>query len=294
MLATNPIRFRILVYTTVCLVGLVLACGGTATRIASVATPVVATPTPTTTPTLEPSPTLTPTSRPASGPGPTPLHPRVPVSGEPVPIEDLIYRSQSPFVFGPKEMQPGQSYQFFIGLAECCVVITPVEAQAKWSVTPTTGATIDPETGVFSVDDATRPDAEFTVLAETALGGYRLTKDILVYTAEANPLVGNWVEEETGQIVELLFHADGEFSLTWVPLEIYVDYWGTYTYDLEDGSIEFTITGSRIPRPSQFNGSGFYSIDGAGRLILTDICLGDYVDDRTAPTINCGHRFVHR
>ena len=197
-------------------------------------------------------------------------------------------------MFGPTQMQPGQSYQFFLGLAECCVVVTPVEAQAMWSVTPTTGATIDPETGDFTVDPATRPDAEFTVLAETTLGGYRLTKDILVYTTEANPLVGNWVEKETGLILELLFHAEGEFSLTWVPLEIYVDYWGTYTYGLEDGSLEFAITGSRIPRPAQFDGSGFFSIDPLGGLVLTDICLGDYVDDYTAPAINCDHRFVHR
>ena len=190
-------------------------------------------------------------------------------------------------------MQPGQSYQFFIGVTRCCVVVTPVEGQVIWSVTPTTGGTIDPETGVFSVDRDTLQGEKFTILAETEFGGYRLTKDTLVYTLEANPLVGYWIEQETGGISELLFQADGDFSVTWVPLETYIDYWGTYAYDLDKGFLDFTITGSRIKRPSQFDGRGSFSIDD-GSLILSDICLGDYVDSDTAPAINCDHRFIRR
>lgn len=162
-----------------------------------------------------------------------------------------------------------------------------------WSVTPSTGATIEPETGVFSVDDATLHGAKFIVLAETKLGGYRLRKEILVYSLEANPLIGHWYEGNTWRINELLFHPDGEFSVTWVPLEIYEDYWGTYTFDLGNGALEFTITGSRIPTPSQFDGRGSFSIDDGG-LTLNGICLGDYVDDYTAPALNCDHHLIRR
>ena len=106
-------------------------------------------------------------------------------------------------------------------------------------------------------------------------------------------MVGYWIEQETGGISELLFQADGDFSVTWVPLEIYIDYWGTYTYDLNNDFLEFTITGSRIKTPSQFDGRGSFSLDDDG-LMLTGICLGDYVDPYTPPATNCDHRFIRR
>ncbi len=42
------------------------------------------------------------------------------------------------------QLQPGESYQFRIGLQQCCVYFEEVRANVTWSVSPTQGATIDP------------------------------------------------------------------------------------------------------------------------------------------------------
>jgi hypothetical protein len=90
-------------------------------------------------------------------------------------------------------------------------------------------------------------------------------------------------------IRELVFRADGEFGVTWEPFELYRDYWGTYTYDLEQGSLDLSrFSGNYVPDDA--DGQGSFSLDEQGRLLLSEIWLGA-AQGSTAHS-NCGHRFV--
>jgi hypothetical protein len=76
--------------------------------------------------------------------------------------------------------------------------------------------------------------------------------------------------------------------VTWVPFESYKDYWGTYTFDLAQGTLELTITGGNTI-PEDVDGEGRFARDATGALILTDLWLGTPSLERDPP--NCGHRF---
>jgi hypothetical protein len=90
-------------------------------------------------------------------------------------------------------------------------------------------------------------------------------------------------------IGELRFGADGTFAVTWMPFEIYVDYRGTYAYDLTWGTLDLVVEGGSYV-PDDVDGSGSFSVDEEGRLILRDMWLGSPRGVTDPP--DCGHRFV--
>lgn len=199
------------------------------------------------------------------------------------------------------QLQPGETWEFSPGVVECCYVFEPVDACATWSVSPTDGATVDPETGVLSVDPGTASGTVFTVTADVENGRRLVSTQVYIYTPEANPLVGVWREE--GQLAcgndeeivpeerigELVFGADETFSVTWHPFEIYKDYWGTYTLDLNEGALDLAgAEGSYLPQ--DLDGSGSWAIDEQGRLVLKDMWLGS--PQGSSEPANCGHRFT--
>jgi hypothetical protein len=199
------------------------------------------------------------------------------------------------------QMQPGASHDFSLGVVECCYFFEPVEAAATWSVEPAEGASINPSTGAFSVDPDTPAGSVFTVSADVENGRRVVSIEVHVFTPQANPFVASmWREEaqfacDTGEEVipeeligELDLRADGKFSVTWMPFEIYRDYWGTYEYDLELGTLDLVATGGNYI-PDDVDGSGLFSFDEQARLILTDIWLGSR-HEASGPA-NCGHRF---
>jgi hypothetical protein len=197
-------------------------------------------------------------------------------------------------------MQPGESHAFSLGVVECCYFFEPLDACATWSVVPTAGASIDSQTGVLTVDATTPSGSVFRVSADVEDGRRVVSIEVHIFTPDANPLVGTWTEEAqftcgTGEEVvpdeaigELRFWADGRFAVTWFPFEVYYDYWGTYTYDLADGTIDLVVTGGNYV-PDYVDGGGLFSFDEQGRLILSDIWLGSSHGE-TGPA-NCGHRF---
>jgi hypothetical protein len=199
------------------------------------------------------------------------------------------------------EMQPGQTGTFILGVVECCYFFEPVEACAAWSVRPNEGVNIDPLTGVFAVDTITPSGSVFTVSADVENGRRVVSIQVHVFTPDANPLVGIWREEiqfacgteeevvPEQPIGELRFGADGTFGVTWMPFEIYVDYWGTYAHDSERGTLDLDITGGNFV-PDDLDGNGRFSFDEQGRLILSDAWLGN-PHGGTGPA-NCGHRFI--
>ena len=199
------------------------------------------------------------------------------------------------------EMHPGETRTFSLGVLECCYMLEPVEACATWSVDPPKGVSIGADTGLFALDAQTPSGSVFTVSADVEEGRRVVSIEVHVFTPEDNPLVGTWREEaqfacETREeivpdelIGELRFRADGTFGVTWAPFEVYVDYWGAYTYDSAEGNLDLVITGGNYV-PDDMDGTGSFSIDEDGRLILDDIWLGSPTG--ATGSANCGHRFV--
>src|SRR5262249_50092109 len=68
------------------------------------------------------------------------------------------------------ELMPGQTRDFDVGVVECCYSFNPVAACATFSVEPTQGATIDPATGLLSIDAATPDGSKYTVTASIDSG----------------------------------------------------------------------------------------------------------------------------
>lgn len=199
------------------------------------------------------------------------------------------------------QMQPGEKREFSLGVVECCYVFEPVDTCASWSVSPSIGASMDKDTGVLAVDPAARNGEMFTVTADVEDGRRLVSIEVYVYTAEENPLVGNWREEAQfvcqtreeltpeERIGELRFRADGSFSVTWHPFEIYRDYWGTYMFELSQGTLDLTpVDGNFLPE--DVDGSGNFEIDHQGRLVLQDLWLGSPRGGTEAAL--CGHRFA--
>ncbi|MFC2172281.1 hypothetical protein ACFLU6_06575 [Acidobacteriota bacterium] len=115
-----------------------------------------------------------------------------------------------------------------------------------------------------------------------------------------SPLVGTW--REVGQyrcgsgeeivpldpILELVFEDDGTFSVTWLPFEYYKDYWGNFSLNPDQSTLNLSISYGNFV-PGDFDGVGFYSIDTQGNLILNDLWLGK--KEQNLET-HCGHRFA--
>ncbi len=112
------------------------------------------------------------------------------------------------------------------------------------------------------------------------------------------PLSGLWSSDEAtrcedGQTVdsrigEVRFEG-ASFDVTYVPFEVYRDYWGTYEFDATSGAIRFEVGGgNKPPPPSQ-------DLDGVARLaqdtlVLEELSLGS--STHTAEL--CGHVLTRR
>ena len=76
--------------------------------------------------------------------------------------------------------------------------------------------------------------------------------------------------------------------VTWLPFEVYVDYWGTYELATAADTVTVTAEGGDYV-PDDIDGSGTYSFDG-NDLVLHDLWLGS-PRGGTAPA-RCGHKLV--
>jgi hypothetical protein len=202
------------------------------------------------------------------------------------------------------QAQPGDTVALSVGIMVCCVFYDEVEAEASWTVEPHDAASID-DAGLLSVNPDATHGMVLTVTAVLVDTGQTVSAPVTIYTPGANPLVGRWREDvqytcETGEaftppdpIQELIFEADQTFKVTWFPFEVYVDYWGGYTYDLEHGTLNFQVDGNNY-LPSDFDGEGTFFIDEQGGLVLTDIWLGtpSTRGEQSPGGLKCGHRFV--
>jgi hypothetical protein len=184
------------------------------------------------------------------------------------------------------QIQPGQShtFNFFNSNRE------PIKPQVAWSIEPQQSASIDPATGELTVYKSTPAGSVFEVKANIESGRRILSIKVYVFTPQTHPLVNRWKEKAevacgsqkallpANPIQELLFWADGTFSVTWRPFETYRDYWGTYTYSKEKGTIRFKVEGgSNIP--ANIDGEGYLTLNKNGELVLKGIWLGNKTEE---------------
>lgn len=203
---------------------------------------------------------------------------------------------------GQAEMRPGERWQLVIGTVECCYVFIPGDQDAVWTVSPVEGVTVD-NGGLLTIDENVPDGTVIQVTANRDPVGPSASLRVYVYTPEAQPLVGLW--KETGQLAcgtgketepdeaigELRFGADGQFSVTWHPFEIFVDYWGTYEADPETGELVLTMQSSMGAPPEDFDGEGTFEVRDDGSLVLEGIWLGSAPgSDEATPA--CGHVFT--
>ena len=200
-------------------------------------------------------------------------------------------RNIEPYVIVPLAMEPGQTFQVAAGVLDCCVVTRPVHAEVSWTVEPQEGATIDAANGVFTVDPATAHGSVFTVIADIENGAHKPSAEIAVFTRKMDPFIGTWREDETGNIGELLFTTDGEYTVTWRMLEFYIDLSGTYEFDTATGAIEFNGEWESIPTAG-FSGTGSYRLEPDGSMILEGICSGGPDSKSGEGEKVCTHRFT--
>jgi hypothetical protein len=180
------------------------------------------------------------------------------------------------------DLEPGQAFALTLGAAEGCHSFQPIDTCVVWTVEPRNGAYIDERLGILRIDKATPHNTLLIVKANVENGRRELSVKIRVFTREANPLVGYWRQEKLGRdeknnssatIEELWFHADGTFSVTWLPFECYHDYWGTYVVDKEKGQLRLIVRGGNYIPPN-VDGDGSFVIHDNKRLALNSICLG--------------------
>ena len=95
--------------------------------------------------------------------------------------------------------------------------------------------------------------------------------------ASAPAFVGTWHQFEADcpgaePVRELIFKADGHYSVTWAPFETYKDYWGAWRYDAATRVLTLSVEGGNY-QPSDRVLSGEVSAD-AHQLSLGAISLG--------------------
>lgn len=208
-------------------------------------------------------------------------------------LSDLTHSfSLSPVV----DARPGSTLDIDLGTTECCYSFEAVAACAAYSVTPQSAATIDPATGVLTIEPTTPSGTTVHVVADVQDGAKLVELDVHVYTPEAMPHVGRWREskviscadgselEPVESIGEIEFWGDGTYSVTWHPFEIYRDYWGPAALDLAANDVTLGISGGNFT-PTNFDGSGTFELVDANTLKLQGVWLGT----KNGTFEGCGH-----
>ncbi len=229
------------------------------------------------------------------------------VCATPLPPEAFDPQNQLSFglFFGGLELEIGSSRQFEVGIVQCCVFWEPIPTCSEYSIDPAgvdAGATIDSESGLFTLADDVVDGTVFTVQADVEQGLAIVEDTVFAYRPELHPLKGFW--REVGRIPcgggpefvpidpinELFFTASGSLGVTWTPFEIYIDYTADYVADLDTGTLSLanaSIGGNYVP--ADIDGEGLFSFEG-DELVLEDMWLGSSQGSMDPPA--CGHRFA--
>jgi len=143
------------------------------------------------------------------------------------------------------------------------------------------------------VDPATAHGSVFAVSADIENGAHNPTAEITVFTRDMNPFIGSWREDDAGSIGELLFTADGQYTVTWTMMEDYMDLFGKYEFVTATGAIGFNFEWDRI-KTAGFSGTGSFHFEEGGNLVLEGICSGGPDSKLGTGDGVCLHRFLPR
>lgn len=162
-----------------------------------------------------------------------------------------------------------------------------VLCKATWKVKPADGIELNRGTGEFRVASNVAHGQLYSLTAEIDGVKKPLVAQVRVFRRESNPFVGVWKEKGGQQIRVLDFKADGTFVVIHKPFEAYIDYRGTYVFDLKKKTLELKITGgNRVPR--DLDPKGAFSLEKGNVLKLEGMYLGTWAPAPTGP----GHVFV--
>jgi hypothetical protein len=205
-------------------------------------------------------------------------------------------------ISGSTAVLPGATIRPRTFVRECCVIDTDVhDLCATWSMDAVDGVHLDSKTGELAIDKSVAAGTKFNVTANVQNGSRILTSKIAVFTPEQNPFVGTWIESaqidcETGELVspevvikEIEFRADGQFFVTWLPFEVYRDYWGTYSFDLKKGVFTLSdLSGNYVPK--DVDDGGTFVFQSNKSLVLKNFWFGTQIIDKSKVVKKaCGH-----
>ncbi|HJW94507.1 MAG TPA: hypothetical protein VJ901_12890 [Thermoanaerobaculia bacterium] len=210
----------------------------------------------------------------------------------PAPLDERTLRGVT-LEFGLVEVQPGDRRTLRLQQWQCCVWAMSIPADIHFSMDAFDFATIDPDNGYLTIAPNAPARTSFRVYADIEHGRRIVSADVWIDTPKSNPLLGNWRQVSDscsfvtpGHQIELLtFRGNGSFSVTWVPFEVYNDYWGFYTFDRPAGHLSLGIRSGNYVPPA-FAGDGQYAItekDGVRTLTMRNIYFGPRYDEAIRP-----------
>lgn len=177
----------------------------------------------------------------------------------------------------------------------------PESCRPLWSLSAGAPASISRADGVLQIAPDAPDGVVFRVSAE--LDDRTVETAVRVVDPLRNPLVGTWKQSagtpcdstmhvppaEEG-VRELIFRANGSFTVTWFPFESYTDYWGTYAYQGDSGGLSLQVTGGNHV-PGNLDPEGIARFPAPRELELVDLSLGS----RTGSAIAfCRATFLRR
>jgi hypothetical protein len=159
---------------------------------------------------------------------------------------------------------------------------------AGWFLSDGAPAVVHPALGLAIVAPEAVDGTVFELRAH--LAGYpkgtTVAGLVRITDPKLHPLGGRWTETEEKQcngtawriparpIGELVFNADGTFTLVKQPFESYYDYWGTYHYTPQSGALTMEISGGNS-LPSARLAKGTVRISPAGELQMEGLLPAD-------------------
>jgi hypothetical protein len=179
------------------------------------------------------------------------------------------------------QARPGETLQLQVYRSNGDGTGEPIGVCVAWSLEGNSIATIDPQTGLFTVSASVGSGWHVTVAANVERGRRVLTVPVFVYTDEAAPVVGVWHEirrlscagkrvRDGDSIVRLEYRADGTMSVRFENGTI--DYDGRYLFDLATGKLAMEWYPQYAT--GKFDGFGRFRIDSNGHLIVMQASFG--------------------
>ena len=168
----------------------------------------------------------------------------------------------------------------------------PKRCVTDLEISPAGLATIGADGASIRVADDAPSGALITITGRVA--DQTLEAQVRVLDPIDAPLSGTWKQAhascaEPAPVRELVFNAEGRFTVTWTPFEAYRDYWGAYRLDPATRAFSAEVESSNR-RPANLDLVGSASFEGDD-LILADVWLGDPAR-MSAEAERCTYRFV--